>query len=114
MTNGFDYYDEVCPECGYYMDPNGECLECEGLSKVSDIIGKPEHYSFYAIEPIEYIMRNEMEFWRGNIVKYASRAGYKQYDGLTMNESEITDLKKIKQYVDFRLKELEEPEDIPF
>ena len=49
-----------------------------GLAEhAADIVNEPKHYARWAIEPITYIMRNGFEFWRGNIVKYASRAGYK-------------------------------------
>tara|TARA_R110002072_G_scaffold981_5_gene8121 strand:+ start:119 stop:370 length:252 start_codon:yes stop_codon:yes gene_type:complete len=63
----------------------------------------PSHYMQYEIEPIEYIMRNEMEFWRGNIIKYASRCGSKQYDGLTVEESEVLDLQKVQRYAEMRI-----------
>ena len=73
---------------------------------MTDIINKPEHYTMWPLEPINYIMRNGMEFWRGNIIKYATRAGFKQYDGKTIVESEITDLEKVKRYCDMRINQL--------
>ncbi len=63
----------------------------------------PDHYMNNVIEPIEYIMRNEMEFWRGNIVKYATRCGSKQYDGLSLEESEVLDLQKVRRYAEMRI-----------
>ena len=107
MSAGFEYSDDTCKRCGFYMDPNGGCLECQGLGVDGDPVSSPSHYAGYVIEPIEYIMRNRMEFWRGNIVKYASRAGHKQYDGLTCDESEIRDLEKIIQYAKFRIAHIE-------
>lgn len=74
--------------------------------KKPDIISQPSHYARYAIEPMNYIVRNHMEFWRGNVVKYASRAGFKQYDGMTMVESEITDLQKAIRYCEARINHL--------
>ena len=71
-----------------------------------DIIVKPSHYAKWAIEPITFIMRNGFEFWRGNIVKYASRAGAKLYDGMDEVESEITDLKKVIRYAEMRINQL--------
>lgn len=68
---------------------------------------RPYHYSKWAIEPITYIMRNGMEFWRGNIIKYASRAGSKTYDGMDQVNSEITDLKKVIRYCEMRINQLE-------
>jgi len=72
----------------------------------SDIIVKPSHYTKWAIEPITFIMRNKMEFWRGNIIKYAARAGSKRYDGKDAVQSEITDLRKATRYAEMRINEL--------
>ena len=72
-----------------------------------DIIERPEHYAKWAIEPIVYIMSNRFEFWRGNIIKYPSRAGEKQYDGLSQDQSEITDLRKVIRYCQMRINEIE-------
>lgn len=71
-----------------------------------DVVEQPTHYTRWVIEPITYIMRNGMEFWRGNIIKYSSRAGFKQYDGMTIAESEITDLEKVKRYCDMRINQI--------
>lgn len=72
-------------------------------SKTVDIIKSPDHYAKWPIEPITFIMRNRMEFWRGNIIKYATRAGHKQYEGMDKTKSEITDLKKIIRYAEMRI-----------
>jgi hypothetical protein len=48
-------------------------------------------------------MRNGFEFWRGNIIKYASRAGFKMYEGKTQVESEIIDLEKVIRYSEMRI-----------
>ena len=48
-----------------------------------------------------------MEFWRGNIIKYASRAGFKAYEGEDAIGSEITDLKKVIRYAEMRIEELD-------
>lgn len=49
------------------------------------------HYESNKIEPITYIMANNMSFNRGNIVKYAHRAGKKE------GQQEL-DIKKIIDY----------------
>lgn len=72
-----------------------------------DIINSPEHYAQWRIEPATFIMANDFEFWRGNIVKYASRAGFKKYDNKDMRQSEITDLQKIIRYAEMRIEQLE-------
>ena len=69
-------------------------------------MNEPTHYARWAIEPITYIMRNGFEFWRGNIVKYASRAGYKMYEGKTQVQSEIIDLEKVQRYCQMRINQL--------
>jgi hypothetical protein len=71
-----------------------------------DIVNEPEHYARWKIEPITYIMRNGFDFWRGNIIKYASRSGYKLYEGKTQVESEIIDLEKVQRYCQMRINQL--------
>ena len=48
-------------------------------------------------------MKNDMDFWRGNIIKYASRAGHKLYDGMDAVQSEIADLHKVMRYAEMRI-----------
>jgi len=76
------------------------------MTRSSDIVNEPKHYARWKIEPITYIMRNGFEFWRGNIVKYASRAGYKMYEGKTQVQSEIIDLEKVQRYCQMRINQL--------
>ena len=54
-----------------------------------------DHYSKQAIQPIEYINANKLDFNHGNIVKYATREGLKGRD---------EDVKKIIDYSVFILK----------
>lgn len=72
-----------------------------------DIVTKPRHYHDFDIEPSDFIMKNRFSFWKGNIVKYASRAGLKVYDGMDEVESEITDLRKAIRYAEMRINQLE-------
>jgi len=72
-----------------------------------DIIKEPSHYTRYAIEPVTFIMQNGFSFEVGNIIKYASRAGHKLYEGMTTVESEIIDLEKIRRYAEMRINVLE-------
>lgn len=69
-----------------------------------DIIERPSHYvDGMAIEPIEFILKNNLEFGVGNVIKYICRAGKKQYDGQSLEESKITDLKKAKRYLEMMI-----------
>ncbi len=76
------------------------------MEPTSDIINKPKHYTKFKIEPIEFIMQNGIEFWRGNIIKYASRAGAKLYEDMDEKQSEITDLMKVIRYAEMRINQL--------
>ena len=51
-----------------------------------------DHYKNKTIQPIDYIIANELGFCEGNVVKYITR--YKDKNGLE-------DLKKAKQYIEF-------------
>jgi len=51
----------------------------------------PQHYSDFKIEPLEYIIANNLDFLQGNIVKYVTR--FRKKGG-------HSDLIKAKQYLD--------------
>ena len=57
----------------------------------------PKHYQL-PIEPKDFIIKNELGFCEGNVIKYICR--YKQKNG-------VEDLKKAKQYIDFLIDEYE-------
>ena len=62
---------------------------------MTDIIKHPKHYIANAIEPIDFIIANKLNFCEGNVVKYISRWRLK---------NGVEDLKKAKQYIDFLIK----------
>ena len=57
-----------------------------------------DHYSKLAIQPVEYINKNNLTYLQGNVIKYITR--YKDKNGLQ-------DLQKAKHYVEMLI-ELEE------
>jgi len=63
-----------------------------------DSVVKPAHYTKWKIEPINFIMRNSMPFWMGNVVKYCMRAD---------DKNGIEDLRKAIRYIEFRIRQLE-------
>ena len=73
------------------------------MTKQDDKVYRPSHYTEYKVEPIEFIMTNGLDFATGNIIKYALRAGKKQYEGMTIDESAITDLEKVRRYAEMRI-----------
>lgn len=79
-----------------------------------EVVKRPSHYTRWKIEPIVFLMQNNVEFWRANIVKYCMRAGFKEYHDQSLTQSEITDLRKAIRYCEMRINQLEgkEPNDI--
>ena len=68
---------------------------------VPDDIERPTHYARYAIEPITFIMANNLPFCVGNVVKYVLR-----YDAKNGRE----DLMKARRYIDMILEDMERKE----
>lgn len=65
----------------------GECLKTQ--------VGG-DHYKKLKIQPIEYILANDLGYVEGNIIKYITR--WKDKGG-------VQDLEKIKHYCDFLIEE---------
>jgi len=57
------------------------------------------HYQHYHIQPYEFISKNELTFFQGNIIKYVMRYPYK---------GGIQDLEKIKHYCDLEIKKMKD------
>lgn len=55
-----------------------------------------QHYSQFAIQPIDFIVANNLNFLEGNVIKYVAR--YKYKNGLD-------DLKKAKNYLDWLIEQ---------
>jgi hypothetical protein len=72
----------------------------ESVKSQHDPIKHPNHYTSHpsGIEPIEICAYET--FYRGNILKYVMRAPYKG--------SELQDLKKARQYLDWEISRVEE------
>lgn len=66
----------------------------------------PNHYTQFAIQPLTYIRANGLNFTRGNIVKYATRAGFK--DG----SEDIEDLEKIIRYAQAEIEAIKRERDV--
>lgn len=87
------YITSRCVQEDYQMDMfDGRLAEAE------DAVIKPSHYTKWKIEPINFIMRNNMPFWMGNVVKYCMRAD---------DKNGVEDLRKAIRYIEFRIRQLE-------
>lgn len=73
------------------------------LGKVKDshkeAVDHPDHYQGQGIEVIDIIDSFELDFYRGNIVKYILRADKK--------DNEVEDLKKAKWYLEKLIAKME-------
>jgi|TARA_E500000318_G_scaffold48466_1_gene45613 hypothetical protein len=58
---------------------------------MADIIKEPPHYTKWKIEPITFIMENNIPFGEANVIKYVMR--WRDKNG-------IQDLEKAKRYID--------------
>lgn len=68
---------------------------------MNDIINHPSHYTDGKIEVIDFIEEKQLNFHRGNAIKYIARAGKKN------KETEIEDLKKADWYINREIQRLE-------
>ncbi len=66
-----------------------------------DNVNSPAHYNTGKIEVYDFIEDKELNYCRGNVIKYITRAGLKSKD------TELEDLKKAKWYLDKEIKRLE-------
>lgn len=90
-----------CTECKYEHDSaiDEPCVSCGVLTNrfetkehdEIDMVNHPQHYQ-HGIEPIDYIESHNLNFNLGNVIKYVSRAPYK--------EAELEDLQKAKWYLE--------------
>ena len=68
-----------------------------------DNIKDPKHYSRWKIEPVQFMMENDIPYVEGNIIKYIMRWRYK---------GGLEDLHKAQEYLNILVKnELENSSD---
>lgn len=83
--------------------------QAKEANKTNSNVTKPKHYERWVREPVNFIMQNDLGFWRGNIVKYVMRAGFKVPEDATPEQivdAEVEDLKKVIRYAEMRINQL--------
>ena len=65
-----------------------------------DDIKKPLHYNKGGIEPIDYIVANNLSYCEGNVVKYITRWRFKGHGVEDLKKAEWYLKKLIKHYDD--------------
>jgi len=79
-----------CNECGNYFTIHAQSVPAQGMSKEElSELSTPSHYNI-AIQPVDYIAANNMDFFHGNVIKYVTR--WQGKDG-------IKDLEKAMDYL---------------
>lgn len=74
-----------------------------GEYKLDDSPVNPSHYSRWKIEPLTFITANNLDFLRGNIIKYIMR-----YDA----KNGVEDLKKARVYLDKMMSDLSNEDNV--
>ena len=60
------------------------------------------HYRSFHIQPYEFISKNNLSFFQGNVIKYVCRY---------LNKNGIEDLEKIKHYCELEIKKMKDMND---
>jgi hypothetical protein len=78
----------------------GRCYDCDidASRAKANPVERPDHYMRFNIEPIRFMMENDLSFWAGNAIKYIVRWDAK---------GGVEDLKKARRYLDMKIKQLE-------
>lgn len=103
---------KMCENCKYYENHKCKifsltnihqvCEHWEGILIVKeDIVNHPSHYTDGNIEVMDFIEDKQLNFARGNVIKYVSRAGKKA------KNKELEDLKKGRWYLNREIERLE-------
>ena len=87
QTQSYVFVDGVTESDKFFDDTVRNLYE-------NDEVTNPKHYDKvgFAIQPIEYITKNELDFLEGNVIKYVSR--YQHKGG-------VNDLLKARTYIEF-------------
>lgn len=76
-----------------YETQNNEEIDNQNKTQIDDVVNHPSHYTDGSIEVIDFIIDKKLNFNRGNVIKYTSRAGKKDPN------KEIEDLEKARFYL---------------
>jgi len=61
------------------------------------------HYKKFKIQPYEFISKNDLSFFQGNVIKYVCRY---------LNKNKMEDLEKIKHYCDLEIKKMKDKDNV--
>ena len=84
------------------IQESGDLNKAHDTDKLVDNVNHPAHYTDGKIEVIDFIEDKNLNFNRGNAIKYISRAGKKYKD------KEVEDLQKAVFYINREIKRIKE------
>ncbi len=91
---------------GNFISTGDVCEYWEGIHTVKeDVVNHPSHYNDGKIEVMDFIEDKQLNFARGNVIKYVSRAGKKDPN------KELEDLKKASWYLNREIERLNKEEE---
>lgn len=101
------HHEKICPseKClcadifGYKARKERECI-------MNDPVNHPSHYTYGKIECIDFITDKDLNFCRGNAVKYIVRAGHKDPN------KEVEDLEKAIFYINKEIECIKEAQKV--
>ena len=105
MTKADDYDEDDDIQVYKVLRPNvsytgNGTATTKGEEHMTDVVNHPPHYKDGGIETIDYIRAKNLNYYRGNAVKYISRAGKK-------SKCPVEDLKKAVWYLNYEIETLE-------
>lgn len=98
-------YGAICMRCGYLLDDDLKCGECNMTQDKYDPVNKPMHYNHSdGVECIDYIeqvlgLDGFIAYCKGNAMKYSHRANYKG--------NPLEDSKKAQWYINRMISAME-------
>lgn len=97
------YLTEDIIDCKMFEELTGllKPQEIKNVKVEDDPVNHPSHYTDGSIEVMDFIEDKKLNFARGNVIKYVSRAGKKDKD------KELEDLRKSSWYLNREIQRLE-------
>ena len=106
VSDGQHLYDVKLKDLKPVVFTSESKIDAVNSVKTNDPVNHPSHYTDGKIEVIDFINDKKLNFNRGNVIKYVSRAGKKASKALDMRKKEIQDLEKALFYLNDEIKRL--------
>ena len=99
--DGIEMIDDYEKDIKMFVDYEKCKCETQNKTQIDDVVNHPSHYTSGKIEVMDFIEDKKLNFARGNVIKYVSRAGKKDPN------KELEDLKKAMWYLNREIERLE-------